>query len=484
MFHSIKATFFFLLLLMPFNAAMSQKAVYMQGTSSFEEINRIELLSQFELWWRISYAPMRTPLEKTSSGHFLLKTTLTTPGLLKFNLWNSTMQSVFATPGDSVQFTVDSISYNNKNVEYYMKFTGRNAAQWNYGHLFGVKFPYRKSPVFKKGGDIEAYKCAVEDWKDQQLEFLKVYNQEHVLTNDFLTYAKAHIENEYTFLLYLPIRHKYIAEDSLPVGYLSDVSKINFKDENLLEYYKTALALRYIHCYTNDTWNQFDLIYHNIVTEFTGRTRDFLLSALIDIFAQKQDQSYSALLLAAIKDSGKFVQDSLYSSFIKNSEAFYLKLKKEIPNDVLENTLLTAYNATSTITFKELLDSLEGKVLYIDFWASWCAPCKYDIKNSAVAKKYLEDKEVVYLYFSVDSDVEKWKTTSVAENVTHNQYLINDNSASVLLKYLGVNSFPKYVVLDKDHKLASMEAPRPTPPFFQQLKDMISRMGAKVIRFE
>ena len=100
MFHSIKATFFFLLLLMPFNAAMSQKAVYMQGTSSFEEINRIELLSQFELWWRISYAPMRTPLEKTSSGNFLLKTTLTTPGLLKFNLWNSTMQSVFATPGD------------------------------------------------------------------------------------------------------------------------------------------------------------------------------------------------------------------------------------------------------------------------------------------------------------------------------------------------------------------------------------------------
>ena len=325
MFHSIKVTFFFLLLLMPFNVAMSQRVVYMQGTSPFEEINRIELLSQFELWWRISYNPIRTPLEKTSCDHFLLKTTFTTPGLLKFSLLNSTVQSVFATPGDSVQFTVDSISYNNKNVEYYMKFTGTNAAQWNYGHLFGTKFHNRKSPVFKKGGDIEAYKCAVEDWKDQQLEFLKAYNQEHVLTNDFLTYAKAHIENEYTYLLYLPIRYKYIAEDSIPVGYLSDVSKINFKDENLLEYYKTALVLRYIRCYTNDIWTQFDLIHHNIMTEFTGRTREFLLSALIDIFAQKQDQSYSVQLLAAIKDSSKYVQDSLYSGFIKNTEEFYLK---------------------------------------------------------------------------------------------------------------------------------------------------------------
>lgn len=483
MFTSIKTAIYFLLLIVPFHTVQSQKTVYVQGTSNFEEVDYINLISQPIFWWSNSYRPESTSFKESASGCFYLNTTISTPGEFRFIMKNSNEQKAFAIPGDSVQFTIDSIR-NGKRTEYYMKFTGKNAAQWNYGHLFSVAFPNRERPVYRKGEDIEAYKHEVSNWRDKQLKFLHSYKQEHALTDNFLTYAKARIDNDYTFQLYLPMRYNLITKETIPVDYLNEVANINFNVDNLLDCYRESLLLRYIHCYTDDTWNRFDLLYRNIVDTFTGQTRAYLLSSLIGIFAEHQDRSYSAQLLGAIKESGKYVQDPLYTDYIKKSEMLYLKLKKEIPEEVSANTVLTPYGSSSTITFKELLDSLKGKVLYIDFWASWCSPCKMDIANSAESKKYLEEQGIVYLYFSVDKDAEKWQTTAISEKVTDNQYLIKDNMTSALVKYLNVNSFPRYVMLDSAHELINMDAPRPTPNFFQKLKDAISFMNVKVIRFE
>jgi thiol-disulfide isomerase/thioredoxin len=58
------------------------------------------------------------------------------------------------------------------------------------------------------------------------------------------------------------------------------------------------------------------------------------------------------------------------------------------------------------------LSSLKGKILYIDFWATWCKPC---IEEFPYSKKLMQSipskfqKDIAFLFISVDDTEELWK---------------------------------------------------------------------------
>jgi thioredoxin-like negative regulator of GroEL len=89
------------------------------------------------------------------------------------------------------------------------------------------------------------------------------------------------------------------------------------------------------------------------------------------------------------------------------------------------------------------LENLKGKVVVLDFWATWCAACKEAIPDlKELARKYGE-KKFVLLSISVDEDEAAWRRFLQKNAMTWPQCRDQD-----LIRLFGVNAFPTYMVLD------------------------------------
>ena len=66
--------------------------------------------------------------------------------------------------------------------------------------------------------------------------------------------------------------------------------------------------------------------------------------------------------------------------------------------------------AFTTLEGKSMkLSDLKGKVVYLDFWASWCGPCMRELPFAKKVKEHFKDKDVVFLNVSIDEDMNAWK---------------------------------------------------------------------------
>lgn len=112
----------------------------------------------------------------------------------------------------------------------------------------------------------------------------------------------------------------------------------------------------------------------------------------------------------------------------------------------------------------QILKDLEGKVVYVDFWASWCAPCQQELKASLPLKKKLADEEVVFLYLSIDEKPAAWKNAIARQNIKGQHYRIAQSAADDLLLHYAIYSIPHYWMLRPNGRFFSVDAPHPSDP--------------------
>ncbi|NQX40837.1 Thioredoxin-like [Pedobacter steynii] len=129
------------------------------------------------------------------------------------------------------------------------------------------------------------------------------------------------------------------------------------------------------------------------------------------------------------------------------------------------------------LSFKQLLDKNKNKYLLIDFWASWCVPCREEAPLFEKAKADLAGQNMVLVSISTDEDdkVNDWKKALKADGLLKatNHYKLIKPKDNPLFKSFGLPSIPRYILINSKGEFINPDFPRPSDTEFKKALSQI-----------
>ena len=229
-----------------------------------------------------------------------------------------------------------------------------------------------------------------------------------------------------------------------------EVSQIDFKDSVMFTSnngYRYFLSSYFVSGLSSGDLKTLEL-YNEDLMEMQKKSIVNSLKRGISFYnMEKLDVYYQTIVKLAPNDKGFDRMKEKYDR-IKN-------LKKGSPSP--------SFNYPDTSGENISLESLKGKLVYVDVWATWCGPCKAQIPFLKQLEEKYREEEIAFVSLSIDKlkNISKWKDMIVDKELKGIQIIADKAWRSKFVTDYVIEGIPRFILIDKDGNLMDPMAPRP-----------------------
>ncbi|MES2589350.1 MAG: redoxin family protein [Bacteroidota bacterium] len=184
-------------------------------------------------------------------------------------------------------------------------------------------------------------------------------------------------------------------------------------------------------------------------------------------FLKENENSPALIPMISLIDTDKdfpmyeYVVNQLIKGFIESPSVLNLKIqyeqlkaKKESMSFLDEGKLAPDFSQAKMDGTQMKLSDLKGKVVLLDFWASWCGPCRKENPNVVKLYEKYKNEGFTVMSVSLDKDKNAWAAAIAKDNLSWPNHVSDlkhwGNEAAKLYKVSGI---PFTVLIDRDGKI-------------------------------
>jgi thiol-disulfide isomerase/thioredoxin len=194
--------------------------------------------------------------------------------------------------------------------------------------------------------------------------------------------------------------------------------------------------------------------------------------------------SVASLQLSSDQKAKQFLKDnpeiekSVYGDLLINSLIPRAELFDSLSNRTLGEKVVFIDRQESIESVGQILEYFEGKPLLIDFWGTWCGPCRYQFKYNEILKPFLKKHGIEILYASKEYNTIRsdWKKVIAAYDLEGYHFLLNNHfEKSLQDNNIVIAGLPSYVFVDSKGKFFKLEDTFPSDGenFYKQIEEII-----------
>lgn len=170
------------------------------------------------------------------------------------------------------------------------------------------------------------------------------------------------------------------------------------------------------------------------------------LSKSINMFQEMAAKARHRILSEADKAKLKSLSNPFFAdacdSIAERTAREYLELQKK------GHVMLTP-EVTDDKVFEAIIAPYKGKVVVVDLWNTWCAPCREALKHNEPLKTgELSDDDIVWLYIA-DESSDPVKYLEMIPEIKGIHYKLNEQQIKAIREHFNVDGIPYYILVDR-----------------------------------